>query len=132
MKAAWEVQGLEDYMDMLKEAGKQVNVVSREALAEVGQELQAEMQIRCKVDKLLPYIKIYTPQREGDYNYVAVGFVHDLAYTPAWAAILANVIEFGSVHNAAMPFIRPAVRAMRSAVNAKIAARLKAATLVDE
>jgi hypothetical protein len=40
-------------------------------------------------------------------------------------------VEFGSVHNAPMAHIRPAVRAMRSAVNNLLAAKLKAAGLVD-
>jgi hypothetical protein len=132
VRAAWELKGLDDYFETLEKAEVNINVVSREGLAEAGKMLQAEMQIGCRVDKLLPYIKIFTPTREGNYNYVAVGFVHDLAFTPKWAAILANVIEFGSVHNEPMPFIRPAVRRMRSQVNALIAAKLKAATLVDE
>ena len=93
--------------------------------------LQSAMVSRCPSDKLKPYIKIFTPSVEGDYNYVAVGYVRDPAYTPKEIAIIANSVEFGSVHNAPMPHIRPAVRALRSAVNSRIAAKLKAAGYVD-
>jgi HK97 gp10 family phage protein len=131
MKAKWEVQGIEEYIAALRDAGKAVNTVSREALADAGKDLKAEMLSRCPTDKLRPYINIFTPSREGDYNYVAVGFIHDLAYTPADIAVAANSVEFGSVHNAPMPFIRPAVSKLKSKVNASIAAKLKAAGLVD-
>jgi hypothetical protein len=131
MKAQMEFQGFEDYFKALEDANVNINTVSRSALAEVGPMLQAEMERRCPTDKLKPFIKIYTPTREGDYNYIAVGFVRDLAYTPAWAAVAANSVEFGSVHNAPMPFVRPAVKALKSRVNASIAAKLKAAGLVD-
>ena len=93
--------------------------------------LKSEMIRRCSSQTLTPYIQVYTPTKEGDFNYVAVGYVRDLSYTPAEIAILANVIEFGSVRTAAKPHIRPAVRAMRARVNNHIAAKLKAAGLVD-
>jgi HK97 gp10 family phage protein len=131
MRSSFQVTGIEEYIETLEKASKDVNKVSREALADAGKDLLAAMRSRCRVDKLLPYIQIFTPSVEGDFNYVAVGFIHDLAYTPKETAILANVIEFGSVHNAAMPFIRPAVSAVRASVNRLIAARLKAATLID-
>jgi hypothetical protein len=131
MKLKWELTGLDDYYNALQAAGKNINTVSREGLAEAGRMLQSAMVARCPSDKLKPYIKIYTPSVEGTYNYVAVGYVHDLAYTPADIAVAANSVEFGSVHNAPMPHIRPAVSAMRSAVNNLIAAKLKAAGLID-
>lgn len=131
MKSRWEISGLEDYMRFIEQAGKDVNTISRSGLAEAGNMLKNAMISRCPSDKLKPYIKIFTPSAEGDYNYVAVGYVRDLAYTPAEIAVAANSVEFGSVHNAPMPHIRPAVSAMRSAVNKLLAARLKAAGLVD-
>lgn len=130
-KNGWQVTGLDDYFTALEEAAKDINTVSREALAEAGQMLKSEMVSRCPSRQLKPYIQIHTPSAEGDFNYVAVGYVRDLSYTPADIAILANVIEFGSVHNAPMPHIRPAVRALRGRVNSLIGERLKAAGLVD-
>lgn len=131
MRAGWELTGLDEYISALQKAGKDVNTVSRAGLAEAGYMLKNAMVSRCPTDKLRPYIKIFTPSAEGDWNYVAVGYVRDLSYTPADIAVAANSVEFGSVHNAPMPHIRPAVSAMRSAVNNLLAAKLKAAGLVD-
>jgi hypothetical protein len=131
MKSKWEISGLEDYMMFIEQAGKNVNTVSREGLAQAGQMLQSAMISRCPTDKLKPYIKIFTPSAEGDYNYVAVGYVRDIAYTPKEIAVLANSVEFGSVHNPPMSHIRSAVSSMRSSVNKLLAAKLKAAGLVD-
>jgi hypothetical protein len=130
MKAGWEID-FSLYEDALAEAGANVNAVSREALAESAQILQAAMEAACPSEKLRPYIKIFTPQGEGDYNYVAIGYVRDLAYTPPEIAVAANSVEFGSVHNAPMPHIRPVVRRLRKSVNELIAGRLKAAGYVD-
>lgn len=131
MKSTMEFEGLDEYLAALEKAGQDVNLVSRDALAELGPMIQAEMIRKCPTQKLAPYINIFTPSREGDYNYVAVGYIRDIKYTPREAAILANVVEFGSVHNGPMPHIRPVVRAFRSRVNKHIAARLQAAGLVD-
>ena len=131
MASRWEISGLDDYLEFLQKASVDINLVSREGLAEAGRMLQSAMVSRCPSDKLKPYIKIHTPSAEGDWNYVAVGYIRDLAYTPADIAKAANAVEFGSVHNAPMAHIRPAVRAMRAAVNNLLAAKLKAAGLVD-
>lgn len=130
MKAGWQFD-FEEYRDAIEQAGKDVNVVSRQALAEVGDVLVSAMQAACPSDKLRPYIQLYTPTREGDFNYVAAGYVRDLSYTPKEIAIAANSVEFGSVHNAPMPHIRPAVRKLRGYVNQTIADRLRAAGLVE-
>lgn len=130
MKAGWDVNFTE-YFEAIEQAGSNVNTVSREALAEVGAALESAMRAACPSDKLRPYIQTYTPTREGDFNYVAVGYVRDLSYTPAEIAVAANSVEFGSVNNAPMPHIRPVVRRMRKSVNEHIANRLKAAGLVD-
>lgn len=130
MKAGWQFD-FSEYRDAIEQAGTDMNDVSRDALSDVGEVLQSAMINACPSDKLRPYIQIHTPTAEGDYNYIAVGYVRDLSYTPAEIAKAAMAVEFGSVHNAPMPHIRPAVRALRSYVNKEIAARLKAAGLVD-
>ena len=119
---------MDDYFTAIEKAGKEINPVARAALAEVGVMLQADMISRCPSDKLKPYIKVFTPSKEGDFNYLMVGYIRD---TPKEIAIAANSVEFGSVHNAPMPHIRPAIRSMRAKVNAHIVAKLKAAGLVD-
>lgn len=131
MKAGWEFD-FELYADALEHASDGINKVSREALADSAQILQAAMQAACPSDKLRPWIKIFTPSVEGDYNYVAVGYVRDIAYTTKEIAVAANSVEFGSVHNPPMPHIRPAVRRLRKTINQLIASRLVAAGYVDE
>lgn len=131
MKATWELTGFEEYIAKLEGATDGINQVSREALAEAGKILQVAIQARCPSDKLKPFIKIFTPSGKGDYNYVAVGYVRDLAYTPKEIAVAANSVEFGSVHNAPMPHVRPAVSALRAAVKNLIVNRLKAAGYLD-
>lgn len=131
MKATWELTGFEEYIAKLAGATDGINQVSRQALAESGKILQAAIVARCPSEKLKPYIKIHTPSGAGDYNYVAVGYVRDIAYTPKEIAVAANSVEFGSVHNAPMPHVRPAVGALRATVKNLIASRLKAAGYVD-
>jgi hypothetical protein len=131
VKGSWQFD-FSEFADALEKASVNVNTVSRSALADVGPVLQSAMQAACPSDKLRPYIKIHTPSAEGDYNYVAVGYVRDLSYTPADIAVAANSVEFGSVHNAPMPHIRPAVRRLRTFVNKHIALKLQAAGLVDQ
>jgi HK97 gp10 family phage protein len=133
MKSQFPVTGLDEYLEVLQNAGEDINEVSRSALAEAGEMFQSAMVARVPVDSgnLRDHIKIFTPSAEGDYNYVAVGIIHDLAYTDKETAIQARAVEFGSVHMAAHPFIRPAVRATRGAVQKLIRERLKAAGLVD-
>ncbi|MCZ2076686.1 MAG: hypothetical protein LC130_17035 [Bryobacterales bacterium] len=130
MKAGWQID-FSEYADALERASVDVNQVSREALAEAASVLQAAMVAACPTAKLRPYIKVFTPSAEGDYNYVAVGYVRDAAYTPAEIAILANSVEFGTTHSPPLPHIRPAVRKLRAAVKGLIANRLIAAGYVD-
>lgn len=131
MKAGWEFD-FSLYADALQHVHEGVNKVSREALDDVASVVQSAMQAACPSDKLRPFIKVYTPSAEGDFNYKAIGYVRDLAFTPAEIAIAANSVEFGSVHNAPMPHIRPTVRKLRAFVNKHIADKLIAAGYVDQ
>lgn len=137
MKASLTITGMDDYFSALEKAEKDINTVSREALAEVGAMLQSEMIGRVpsgkgiNTEKLKSVIKIKTPTVEGNYNYVFVGVIHDLAYTDAGMAIHANIVEFGSVHTQAHPFIRPAVSSKRGAVRSRVQARLRMTGLID-
>jgi HK97 gp10 family phage protein len=133
MKSSFKVTGMEAYFDLLQKAGKDIDLISRSALKEAGEILQADMISRVPVDtgNLRDHIKIYTPSAEGYFNYVAVGIIRDLGYTDKETAIQANAVEFGSVHTAARPFIRPAVRAKKAAIMKLIRDRLKSAGLID-
>ena len=133
MKSKFEIKGTEAYLEALQKAGRDIDLVSRGALKEAGEILKADMISRVPIDtgNLMRHIKIFTPSREGHFNYIVVGIIHDLDYTDERTAIQANAIEFGSVHAAAQPFIRPAIRAKRAAIMRLIRERLQAAKLVD-
>ena len=126
-----EIKGLEEYIKHIHEAGESVNDVARSALAEIGPMLQAEMLRDVPVDEgeLRDTIQIRTPSGEGDYNYINVGIIAGVATKRN--AIKALVFEFGSVHIAARPFIRPAIARKRAAVSRLIRERFKAKGLVD-
>jgi len=136
-KTSLKINGLDDYIQALANAGEDINKISREALAEAGDILAAEMKRNVRVvtgersRNLVDHIKIRVPSGEGDYNYREIGIIHRLEFTDAATAIQANAVEYGSVHNKAMPFVRPAIRSKKAAINALIKARLVAAGLAD-
>jgi HK97 gp10 family phage protein len=134
MKSAFQITGFEEYAEKLVRAGLKINQVSRDALDEASKIILAEMQSRVPVDtgNLLNHLTIKTPTREGDYNYREIGIIYDLAYTDKKTSIQARTVEFGSVHMAARPFIRPAIRAVRSEVVNLIKSRLAEAGMVDK
>ncbi len=133
MKSAFEITGLEEYLDALQRAGEDINKISREALAEASEILVAEMKARVPIDtgNLLEHIKIKVPSGEGNYNYREIGIIYDPAFTDRETSIQARAVEFGSVHAAAQPFIRPAIRAKRAAIIKLIREHLRRAGLVD-
>ncbi len=133
MKAMFDIKGFEDYIEALQKAGKDIDLVSRDALRESGEMLQAAIIARVPVDtgNLKDHIKIKTPSVEGHYNYVEVGVIHDAAYTDKETMIGAIAVEFGSTRMAARPYVRPAISSKKAAVKRLIQQRLKAAGLVD-
>lgn len=137
MKSSFEVSGMEAYLDALQKAGKDIDLVSRAALREAGEILQAEMIRRVpvktgrKTRNLIEHIRIFTPSGEGHYNYVFVGIIHKRLYTDKATAIQANAVEYGSVHNPAMSFVRSTIRAKKAAIVRLIREHLQAARLVD-
>ena len=130
MKAKLTVTGLDDYLLALHKAGEDINKISREALGEAGEVLQAEMKRRVPVDtgNLRDHIEIFTPSGEGDFNYVRVGIV---GLPDKQTAKQAIAVEFGSVHQASQSYIRSAVRAKRAVIMNLIRERLKTAGMVD-
>lgn len=137
MKSSFDVRGLDDYIEELLKAGKEVDLVARDALAEAAQDLQSALinavpeAEGVNADALREHIHIRTPSGEGHYNYVNVGFLRDLAYTPAGIDIHAKIVEFGSVWTPARPFIRATVAAFKPRFDSIAKAKFVAAGLVD-
>lgn len=133
MKTAFQMTGLEDYLDALQRAGEDIDKISREALAEASEILVADMKARVPVDtgNLLSHITIKVPTAAGHYNYREIGIIYDLAYTDKKTSIQARAVEFGSIHMAARPFIRPAIRANKTRILEIFRRSLQSKGLID-
>ena len=138
MKSKFEITGVEAYLEVLQKAGRDIDLVSRAALHEAASDiLQPDMIARVPhktgihSDNIRAHIKIFSPSKEGHFNYVEVGVIQSLDYTDAETARQVVAVEFGTTHSAAEPFLRPAVRAKRTQVMNLIRARLQGAGLVD-
>jgi hypothetical protein len=136
MKSSMRFSGLDTYIEELQKAGKDIDLVSRDALHEIAEELQTTMFSKCPTNDLLPYIRIRTPSGEGHFNYVNVGILYDADLTPADVMRKAIAIEFGHIavngtHVSAMPFIRPSISTMKSRALGIAKMHLSAAQLID-
>lgn len=133
MKTAFQMTGLEDYLDSLQRAGEDIDKISREALKEASEILVADMKRRVPVDtwNLFNHITIKVPSAPGHYNYREIGIIYDLAYTDKKTSIQARAVEFGSIHMKAHPFIRPAISANRSRILEIFRRSLKSKGLID-
>jgi HK97 gp10 family phage protein len=133
MKSAFEITGFEEYYEVLTKASVDVNLISREALAEASEILLADMQARVPVDtgNLREHLRIHVPSGEGDFNYREIGILHHRFFTDKKTAIYARVVEFGSIYVGARSYIRAAIRAKRAQILNLFYQRLKARGLVD-
>lgn len=133
MKTAFQITGLEDYLDTLQRAGEDIDKISREALAEASEILVADMKARVPVDtgNLLSHITIKVPTASGHYNYREIGIIYDIGYTDKKTSIQARAVEFGSIRMAAQPFIRPAIRANKTRIMDLFRRSLQSKGLID-
>ena len=111
-KGTMTLQGLDEYLEALANAGEDVDGAARDALLEGATVLQEAMQslVPILTGRLYLHIAIDGPHTNGNYSWCDVGIIHDIAFTPKDVAIQANTIEYGGVRRAAQPFIRPAMR----------------------
>lgn len=137
MKATFELTGFDEYIESLIKAGHDVDLIARDALSEAAQDLQSAL-INAVPDvqgvnaeALREHINIRTPSGEGHYNYINVGFLHDIEYTPKGINIHARIVEFGSVWTPPHPFIRRTVAAFKNHFLQVAKSKLAAAGLVD-
>ncbi len=101
-------KGLEQHLAKLAEQKVDIDKVVLDALAESAAILQAEM-VRLapvKTGNLREHIKIFGPERDGNFTYVEVGVIHSRKFTDAKTARYANAQEYGTSSMAAHPFIR--------------------------
>ncbi|NMC84292.1 MAG: hypothetical protein GYA58_03300 [Anaerolineaceae bacterium] len=106
------LNGLEEYLEEIAQAGRDVDEAAARALLAGAEVLEEGMEKRVPVDigNLRNHIKIKGPEQEGNFIFIEVGVIHDKAFTDAETARYGNVIEYGSASKKgkdAQPYIRP-------------------------
>jgi HK97 gp10 family phage protein len=104
-------KSLEEYLEKIQMAGKDIDAAADNALLAGAEVIQEEM-IRLapvRTYNLAQSIKIKGPIVDGNYHYVDVGVINDLAFTDAETARYGNAQEYGTSKMAAHPYIRPGI-----------------------
>lgn len=105
IKTRITTQGFSEYLERLKKAGRDIDLVSDQALERAGEILLAGMKTRVPKDthNLESHLSVDGPVQDGNFHYVEVGINEADADTARYG----NVQEFGSAHTAAQPYVRP-------------------------
>lgn len=136
-QAYFTVRGLEEYMDTLLKAGRDIDAAAQRALEKGAPILQSEMQALVPIDEgnLLEHIQIDGPHQEGNYSYIEVGVIHKSGFTDAETARYGNAQEYGwssgGKFHPGRSYIRPAIDRKRALVLRTIRESLKAEGLAD-
>lgn len=104
-----KTSGFDEYLEKIAKAGSNIDASADKAVLAGGEVFQDEMiaNVPLLTGNLADHIKIKGPIRDGNFHYVEVGVIHDDAFTDAETARYGNAQEYGSVKNAAHPYIRP-------------------------
>jgi len=105
MRSSLNVRGLENYLEDLAKAGKDIDAIADEALQAGGEILLDGMLRRApkKRGNLRAHIKMIGPAADGSYHFVKVGVYAINRETEKYFFYQEN----GSPRNSAHPFIRP-------------------------
>lgn len=105
IKTRLVTKGFDEYLERLKNAGKDIDSAVDAALVAGGDILAAGMHDRVAKDtgNLNEHIGATEPQQDGNMHYIEVGVLGADAETARYA----NVQEFGSSSMPAHPYIRP-------------------------
>lgn len=105
IKTRITTEGFSEYLERLKKAGRDIDVVTDEALERGGETLLAGMNTRVPVDthNLQSHLAVEGPVQDGNFHYVEVGIIDADADTARYG----NVQEFGSANTPAQPYVRP-------------------------
>jgi len=106
IKTRITTQGFSEYLERLAKAGRDIDVVSDDALREGGEILEAGMITRVPKfsHDLQNSLAVDGPNQDGNFHYIEVGVVKPLN---ADVARYGNVQEYGSASTPAQPYIRP-------------------------
>jgi HK97 gp10 family phage protein len=107
-----KTNGFDEYLEKIARAGTNIDASVDKALLVGGVVIQEEMITNTPLltGNLAEHIQIKGPERDGNYHSIEVGLIHDSAFTDAETARYGNAQEYGSVKNAAHPYIRPGMK----------------------
>jgi HK97 gp10 family phage protein len=108
--ATWvklSTKGFDEYLENLAKAGRDIDVITDQALKAGGKVLLDGMKRRVPKDtgNLENHLIVWGPQRDGNYHYILVGLVNADAKTTRYG----TAQEYGTSSMAAQPYIRPTI-----------------------
>lgn len=123
-RAKLTTTGLEETLEALAQAGKDVEQAAEAMLMAGGQVFKDGMQKRVRKDthNLEQHIDIEGPKKDGNYHFVLVGVIKP----DARLARYANVNEYGSANMPAQSFVRSTVKLDRAKARRAMLEALKA------
>jgi HK97 gp10 family phage protein len=91
------LSGIEEYLERVAQAGRDVDEAAARALLEGAEVIQEAQRALAPVDtgNLREHIQIKGPEQDGNYIFVEVGVIHDRAFTDAKTDRYAKAQEFG-------------------------------------
>jgi HK97 gp10 family phage protein len=103
------LKGLEEYLEKIAAAGKDVDEAAARAVLAGAEVFQEGMQRRApeRTGNLKNNIRIYGPEQDGNFVFCEVGLIHRRGWTDADTARYGNAQEYGTSSMPAHPFIRP-------------------------
>jgi len=108
-KAKLSTKGFEEYLERVKSAGLDIDVVADEALLAGGEVLLEGMRRRAPVETghLRDSLVTVGPKQDGNYHFIEVGLVGADAETARYG----TAQEYGTSSMGASPYIRPTMDA---------------------
>jgi HK97 gp10 family phage protein len=103
-----ETKGFSEYLELLAQAGQDIDPVADEMLAAGGDVILAGMEERVPRDtgELASNLECSEPEREGNFHSVTVGVSRD---APGDVQRYGGAQEYGWSDHAGQPYIRPAI-----------------------
>ncbi|GAP11746.1 phage protein, HK97 gp10 family [Bellilinea caldifistulae] len=110
-KATLTLKGLDEYLEKIAAAGKDVDEAAARAVLAGAEVLQEGMRNRVPVrtGNLRENIRIFGPEWDGNFVFCEVGLIHRRGWTDADTARYGNAQEYGTSSMAAQPYIRPTI-----------------------
>lgn len=105
-RASFSLKGLDDYLEKIVQAGKEVDEAAEKAVVVGGDVMLNGLWQRVPRDTgyLAETLDRTAPERDGNFVFVEVGMPRN---APADVARYGNVQEYGSADTPAQPYMRP-------------------------